>query len=309
MKILFISSNLIGDSILSTGLLSYLNENNNNVKITLVTGPTARQLFDNFPNIENIIVIKKIKFNFHWLILWFKLVGYKWDLIIDLRSSFLSYILFTKKRKIYLKNNESISQVEKLSNFMNSNNILMPKIYVNELDKNEAKLIMKDRIAIAIAPGGNWPPKIWPAKNYNKLIFELLNNYSNKNLIFLIVGSLGEEKQYFDKVVNNVSKEYIINIMGKSLTLTYACLSLCKLFIGNDSGLMHLSAASGINTIGLFGPTRDDWYRPYGKNCHVIRTKESFNELRNNIKNLKISSMTSISVKDLTNFIDSRSII
>ena len=309
MKILFISSNLIGDSILSTGLLSYLNENNNNVKITLVTGPTARQLFDNFPNIENIIVIKKIKFNFHWLILWLKLVGYKWDLIIDLRSSFLSYILFTKKRKIYLKNNESISQVEKLSNFMNSNNILMPKIYVNELDKNEAKLIMKDRIAIAIAPGGNWPPKIWPAKNYNKLIFELLNNYSNKNLIFLIVGSLGEEKQYFDKVVNNVSKEYIINIMGKSLTLTYACLSLCKLFIGNDSGLMHLSAASGINTIGLFGPTRDDWYRPYGKNCHVIRTKESFNELRNNIKNLKISSMTSISVKDLTNFIDSRSII
>ena len=100
MKILFISSNLIGDSILSTGLLSYLNENNNNVKITLVTGPTARQLFDNFPNIENIIVIKKIKFNFHWLILWLKLVGYKWDLIIDLRSSFLSYILFTKKRKI-----------------------------------------------------------------------------------------------------------------------------------------------------------------------------------------------------------------
>lgn len=309
MKILFISSNLIGDSILSTGLLSHLYKNNNDIRITLVTGPSAKQLFDNFPNIEKIIVVKKRKFNYHWLVLWFQLIGNKWDLIIDLRSSFLSYILFTKERKIYLKNNEPISQVEKFSNFMGSNNILMPKIYINGPEINKAKLIIKDRVTVAISPGGNWLPKIWPAENYNKLIFELQNKYSNKNLVFLIVGSAEEEKQYLNQVVNNVSKEYVINIMGKSLTLTYACLSLCKLFIGNDSGLMHLSAASGINTIGLFGPTRDDFYRPYGKNCYVIRTKESFKELRNNIKSLKKSLMTSISVNDLTKFIEKKNII
>ena len=34
--------------------------------------------------------------------------------------------------------------------------------------------------------------------------------------------------------------------MGEKLTLTYAYLSYCRLFIGNDSGLMHLAAASGI---------------------------------------------------------------
>ena len=87
MKILFISSNLIGDSILSTGLLSYLYKKNNDINITLVTGPTAKQLFDNFPNIEKIIVVKKRKFNFHWLVLWFQLIGHKWDLIVDAASA------------------------------------------------------------------------------------------------------------------------------------------------------------------------------------------------------------------------------
>jgi len=309
VKILFIASNLIGDSILSTGILSYLNQNNNNVKITLITGPTAQQLFDNFPNIEKIIIVEKRKFNFHWFNLWVQLIGHKWDLIIDLRSSFLSYFLFSKKRKIFIKNNKPITQVEKLSNFMNVDKILMPKIYGNKLDKDKANLLIKDRIAVAISPGGNWMPKIWPAEYYNKLIFELQNKYPDKKLIFLIVGSAKEEMEYFDQVVKNVSKEYVINIMGKSLTLTYACLSLCRLFIGNDSGLMHLSAASGISTIGLFGPTRDDWYRPCGKNCYVIRTKESFSELRSNLNNLTISSMISISVKDLIKLIESKNII
>ena len=49
------------------------------------------------------------------------------------------------------------------------------------------------------------------------------------------------------------------------------------MFIGNDSGLMHLAAASNIATIGLFGPTNDKLYAPFGDKCHTIRTKETYN--------------------------------
>ena len=38
-----------------------------------------------------------------------------------------------------------------------------------------------------------------------------------------------------------------------------------KLFIGNDSGLMHLSALAGIPTVGLFGPSDSKRYYPWGK--------------------------------------------
>jgi ADP-heptose:LPS heptosyltransferase len=37
------------------------------------------------------------------------------------------------------------------------------------------------------------------------------------------------------------------------------------MFVGNDSGLMHLAAAAGTPTLGLFGPSRADEYAPVGR--------------------------------------------
>jgi ADP-heptose:LPS heptosyltransferase len=50
-----------------------------------------------------------------------------------------------------------------------------------------------------------------------------------------------------------------------------ACLARCALFVGNDSGLMHLAAASGTPTLGLFGPTPAEEYAPAGRCCAVAR--------------------------------------
>ena len=109
MKILFLSSNLIGDSILSTGILEYIIKTNKNSKVTVITGLKASQIFNNFPQVEKVIKIKKRKFNLHWVDLWLKIFKYKWDLVIDLRSSLLSYLLYAKKRKIFKKNYRPIS--------------------------------------------------------------------------------------------------------------------------------------------------------------------------------------------------------
>ncbi len=303
MKILFISSNLIGDSILSTGVLSYLIEKYPNSKITVVSGPTSRQLFENFPNLERIVAIKKMKYNLHWIVMWSKIINNKWDLIIDLRSSFISYIVFSKKRKIFKKNNTNILQVKKLSNFMNVTDILKPKIYSNNEEDDLAKKIIGNKVVIAIAPGGNWTPKVWPIEKYNQMILKLKKLYQNRQIYFLIVGSKKEEKIYFKNLTKNIDTRYLINIMGTSLTLTYSYLSQCKLFIGNDSGLMHLSAATGIKTIGLFGPTRDDWYAPFGDNCFVIRTKETYDELKSTSNDSNQSLMNSIESDQLINYI------
>jgi ADP-heptose:LPS heptosyltransferase len=39
----------------------------------------------------------------------------------------------------------------------------------------------------------------------------------------------------------------------------------CALFIGNDWGMMHLAAAAGVPTLGLFGPTPPAEYAPQGR--------------------------------------------
>ena len=309
MRILFITSNLIGDSILSSGILRFLINKYNKAKITIVTGPSASQLFKDFPNLDKIISVKKRKFNLHWLYLWLKLINFKWDIVIDLRSSYLSYLIYAKKRKIYKKSKKPISQVEKISQFMNSGNLLSPHIYINKNDLNDAKSLIKDKFVIAIFPGGNWKPKIWPIERYNNFLHKIQKMHQNKKLFFLIIGSKEEKDIYYEALTSNLPADSFIDIMGKSLTFTYACLSMCKIFIGNDSGLMHLSAASGITTIGLFGPTRDDWYGPFGKNCYVLRTKESYEVLKNKKNYQNQSLMTSIELDDLVEFISRKNLI
>ena len=57
-----------------------------------------------------------------------------------------------------------------------------------------------------------------------------------------------------------------------------------NIFIGNDSGLMHLAVANKLRVISLFGPTNDKIYGPCGIDDIVIRTVESLDHF----KSLKI---------------------
>jgi ADP-heptose:LPS heptosyltransferase len=52
-----------------------------------------------------------------------------------------------------------------------------------------------------------------------------------------------------------------------------------RLFIGNDSGLMHLAALSELPTIGLFGPSDVKKYSPVGLKTLVIKTSKGYKEL------------------------------
>jgi ADP-heptose:LPS heptosyltransferase len=56
-------------------------------------------------------------------------------------------------------------------------------------------------------------------------------------------------------------------------------LKKARLYVGNDSGLMHLAAALGTPTLGLFGPGFPYIYGPWGKNCAFAVTPETREEL------------------------------
>jgi ADP-heptose:LPS heptosyltransferase len=52
------------------------------------------------------------------------------------------------------------------------------------------------------------------------------------------------------------------------------------LFIGNDSGTMHLAAAAGAPTLGLFGPSDEQLYGPWGPNTRAVRGPRSYEQIR-----------------------------
>jgi ADP-heptose:LPS heptosyltransferase len=64
-----------------------------------------------------------------------------------------------------------------------------------------------------------------------------------------------------------------IALGGKvSLGVATALLERCFLFIGNDSAPLHMAAAAGIPTLGIFGPTNPTNYRPVGRHVAIVRS-------------------------------------
>jgi len=306
VKILVISSNLIGDNILCTGVVDYFSKKYHNSKFTFVIGPTAYKIYEHFPNLDKIIIIKKKKYNLHWLQIFKKTISTKWDIIIDFRSSLISYFLIKKKKYIFRKKN-NLHHLNQLSNLFKFDCTKL-KIYNDNQELDIANKTISNKFKhVVIFPGGNWKPKLWPVDNFNKLIKLIDKDY--ENIKFVIVGSLKEREIFFNQIINNIDEEKIIDLMGQSLTLSSAIMKKSNLFIGNDSGLMHLSSASDLNTIALFGPTNDKIYSPIGIKSFVIRTKESFEFLNKNIINENKTYMSSISPKEVIDLIKRNNLI
>ena len=294
MKILVISSNLIGDTILSTGVISFFSKKNPEAKFTFVIGPTAKPIFKNLKSIERIITISKKKYHKHWLDIIYNCYGKKWDIIIDFRSSLLPYFLKHKKKFIF-KKKPNVNHVKQLSDHFGCD---CSELFIETSKKEQeiAQNYISNKLKyFVIFPGGNWIPKIWSVDNYNKLLIKILSQ--NDNVKFILVGSKLEEKLYYNEIVRNIDSKNIINLFGASLTQTAAYMKKSKLFIGNDSGLAHMASATKLNSLILFGPTNDKIYGPFNKNSHVVRTNESYSYFKSIKINKSKSYMGSINVK------------
>jgi len=128
---------------------------------------------------------------------------------------------------------------------------------------------------IVIHPGAPVLLKRWPAERYARLTCRLLQEY---NAQIILVGGKGEE--WIARSVASATtgrdacptNRQIIDLSGRTtLGQLAAVLRKADLFIGNDSGPMHLAAACGTKVIGLFGPTSPQRFGPYGDNCAVLR--------------------------------------
>ncbi len=123
--------------------------------------------------------------------------------------------------------------------------------------------------AIALLPCSRWETKNWPEDHFMKLA-QLLNE-SGAGSLFLLGGP--DDKEVCANIENKIGGD-ITNLAGKmSLPETGALLEQMNLVITNDSGPMHMAAASGIPCLALFGPTEARRTGPYG-DIHGIMTEE-----------------------------------
>jgi len=281
MRILFITATRIGDGVLSTGVLAHLIENHPQARITVAAGPAAAPLFEAAPRLERLVVLRKRPWGLHWLKLWGWCVLRPWSLVVDLRRTGLSYLIPTARRMIPDKNREGVHRVRILAEAMRLTRPPAPRLWTAPRHQDAAaKSIPEGSPVLAVAPVANWRGKTWRAERFAETVERLTAPGGILPDARVAVLSAPDEREAALPVLETVPPARRIDLAGTADLLTgYACLARCALFIGNDSALMHLAAAAGIPTLGLFGPSKDRHYAPWGPHAAVVRTAKSYDEL------------------------------
>jgi heptosyltransferase-3 len=287
MRILFIGPTRIGDAVLSSGLLNYLIRNFPDARFTVACGVAAAPLFEAAPRVERVIAMTKLPHAGHWWRLWREVAGHRWSLVVDLRRSVISWTVLCARRAMAPASSTAQGEHAVVSFARTlgvSDNPPMPRLWTSEEQRAAAaELIPSGTPVLALGPTANWRGKTWRAENFVALAERLTadgGGYAPLPGARIAVFGAEGERDDAAPVVAAVPPERRIDLVGAiDLPTVAACLELCSLYIGNDSGLMHMAAASGIPTLGLFGPSRPERYAPWGWRTAWVRTEKDFDEL------------------------------
>ena len=123
--------------------------------------------------------------------------------------------------------------------------------------------------------------KRWSAEKFQQLITELHAAYRAK---FLVFG--GPDERQLTHAITKNARAPALAVTDFKLGQVTALIQQCNLFVGNDSGLMHLAAAVGTLTIGIFGPSDPMRVAPYGFGARVVRKQLSCSPCAHALHNL-----------------------
>ncbi|BDU51129.1 glycosyltransferase family 9 protein [Haliovirga abyssi] len=134
-----------------------------------------------------------------------------------------------------------------------------------EVEKKLEKYNINNKILIGFhigsAPTGLG--RRWNEENFAELFNRIKAEYNNVEIIFT---GTNYEAELFSKIEKNLKGNYINLINELTIKQLFYLLERINIYIANDTGPMHISAAMGTDTIGLFGANLPDRFRPLGDN-------------------------------------------
>ena len=138
------------------------------------------------------------------------------------------------------------------------------KTYVSHLLQQHFKIDERQQFVV-ISPGAVWNGRTWPMEKWTMLLDLLVESNGVK---FVLVGS-GEERHIYSFLCDGDRR---FNLCGHlNVSQLAALIERCVLFIGVDSGPMHLAAALGKPVIALFGPNIPEVSGPKGSLSVVVQ--------------------------------------
>ncbi len=296
-RILIIKLRYIGDVLLATPVLKNLRLSFPNARLDILVNAGTEEIIKHNWDIDEIILIERGSF-VRQLTFIRNLRRRNYDLVIDLtdsdRSAIINYlsrapirvgynsehrwrgicythVIRANRNKMHTVDyhlellhalNISVKSSELVLQLSQQDEDYVDKIFT-EYNLNDGKPI------ILFHPGARWWFKSWPPEYFAKLA-DVIQQDLKCHVIF--AGSLLDQKT-MGKIQNLIQSRYI-SLVGRTTVLQLAALlKRCRLFIGNDNGMMHVATAVGTPVVAFFGLTNPLLWGPRGS-AHKVFYKE-----------------------------------
>jgi heptosyltransferase-2 len=181
-------------------------------------------------------------------------------------ATIYNYGIFKKNVNIYL------NALEHNKKWLNKEN-LDSQTFIPYPDNK-----VKNHNQIIIGIGSSGPTRKWPTENY----IELIKRINNNNIKFFLAGGNNEiEKKIAKQIQCSIKNNSVESLSDLTIEEMMPILHSSKLYIGNDTGFMHLCAGLNVPSISLFGDTPVEAYGRYTKNILPI-LPENFKTIGHN---------------------------
>jgi heptosyltransferase-1 len=163
---------------------------------------------------------------------------------------------------------QNLSLAAALTGQVNAGKIELP---VDELAESQTEKWLHEKSIVKFAilnPGAGWGAKQWPTERYGQ-VAKVMANRGLKPLI-----NFGPGEEQLAQAVANASSG-AAEPVSRSLTKLISLMRRASLFVGGDTGPLHLAAALNVPVVAIFGPTDPARNGPYGARAIVLRSSRS----------------------------------
>ncbi len=158
--------------------------------------------------------------------------------------------------------------------FPNENETRSPDMRLTDTEINTAGEWLRENAGdqnqtnmIAVAPGSKWESKIWPEERYAEVVELLIAKHDVFPIIFGGPEDSDTGGRLLKRLGRGANAAGVLNVREAA-----AGLKKCRIYLGNDTGTMHLAAAVGTPCVAIFAAI--DWagrWAPFGENNVIFR--------------------------------------
>ena len=264
---------------LASGFLAELTRRYPEARFTLAANRLVAPLYGAMPQLERIVLMESRPSSLHSLSLWFRSATTLWSLVVDLGSGAFSRVLPALRRRRIGPADRTRHWVTQTAHLLEIPSPARLQLWLAAAHRSAAERLLPDAstAVLAIGPTANRVGKMWPVERFAEAALALTAAEGPLPDAHIAVIAAKHERVLANPLLARLPRERRLDWIGRApLPVLAAALQRCSLYIGNDSGPMHLAAAAGCPTLGLFGPTNASHSGPWGPQTATVRTSESY---------------------------------